>query len=69
MALHLKIDDLISRRGCIVETVRFCEQEILLPIPTRTAGNEAHEGNGLGEESYCRCQPGDVEARHNGFLL
>jgi hypothetical protein len=38
MEQHLKIGDLASRSGCIVETVRFYEKEKLLPTPTRTAG-------------------------------
>lgn len=47
MKQHLKIGELASRSGCIVETVRFYEKERLLPAPTRTAGNyrlytEAH---------------------------
>ena len=47
MEQHLKIGELASRSGCIVETVRFYEKEKLLPTPTRTAGNyrlytEAH---------------------------
>jgi Cd(II)/Pb(II)-responsive transcriptional regulator len=39
MEQHLKIGELASRSGCIVETVRFYEKEGLLPAPTRTAGN------------------------------
>lgn len=51
MEKHLKIGELASRSGGIVETVRYYEQKILVPIPTRTTGNEAHEGNGLGDKS------------------
>jgi Cd(II)/Pb(II)-responsive transcriptional regulator len=39
MEQHLKIGELASRSGCIVETVRFYEKEGLLPTPARTTGN------------------------------
>ncbi len=58
MEQHLKIGELASRSGCIVETVRFYEKEKLLPTPTRTAGNyrlytEAHVGR-LSFIRHCR---------------
>lgn len=43
----LKIGELAKRADCLVETIRFYEQEKLLPAPARTASNyrvygEAH---------------------------
>lgn len=39
MSDQLKIGELARRTGCLVETIRFYEQEGLLPAPARSQGN------------------------------
>jgi Cd(II)/Pb(II)-responsive transcriptional regulator len=39
MSNSLKIGELAKRTGCLVETIRFYEQERLLPAPARSKGN------------------------------
>ncbi|AXA91325.1 Cd(II)/Pb(II)-responsive transcriptional regulator [Massilia sp. YMA4] len=37
--MYLKIGELAARAGCLPETIRFYEQQGLLPAPGRSAGN------------------------------
>ncbi len=39
MAAGMKIGDLAKEAGCTVETIRYYEQERLLPEPARSGGN------------------------------
>jgi len=39
MAAGMKIGDLAKEAGCTVETIRYYEQEHLLPEPARSSGN------------------------------
>lgn len=39
MVSSLKIGDLAKKTDCTVETIRFYEQERLLPAPTRSQSN------------------------------
>lgn len=48
----MKIGELASRGGCLVETIRYYEREGLLPAPGRSAGNYRE----YGEEHLARLQ-------------